>query len=143
MTQLRERMLDDMRLRGLAPKTQEVYVGVVRQLAAYFHVPPDQITENQLREYFLYLHKVKCVSPSSFNVALCGFKFFYERTLHRSWLTFEWVRAPHEKKLPAVLTVAEVGQLLKCVHRPPYRICLPALAGQARGHHLRLRLASP
>jgi len=124
MTQLRERMLDDMRLRGLAPKTQEVYVGVVRQLAAHFHVPPDQITENQLREYFLYLHKVKCVSPSSFNVALCGIKFFYERTLHRSWPTFEWVRAPHEKKLPAVLTVAEVGQLLKCVHRPPYRICL-------------------
>jgi len=124
MTQLRERMLDDMRLRGLAPKTQEAYVGAVRQLAAHYSKPPDKVTENQLREYFLYLHKVKCVSPSSFTIALCGIKFFYERTLRRSWPTFEWVRAPREKKLPVVLSVAEVGRLLNCVHRPRYRICL-------------------
>jgi len=71
MTQLRERMLDDMRLRGLAPKTQEAYVGAVRQLAAHYSKPPDKVTENQLREYFLYLLKERQVSASAFTIALC------------------------------------------------------------------------
>ena len=50
MTPLRERMLQDLRLRGLSSKTQEAYVGAVRQLAAHAHKPPGQITEDELRQ---------------------------------------------------------------------------------------------
>lgn len=49
MTELRQRMLEDLRLRGLAPRTQEAYVRAVRQLAAHFHKSPDQISEEELR----------------------------------------------------------------------------------------------
>lgn len=127
MTQLRQRMLEDMHLRGLSPKTQDTYVGVVRQLAAYYHKPPDQITEAELRQYFLYLTDVKQVSPSSIRIALCGIKFCFQHTLQRDWPTLELVRPRHEKKLPVVLSIAEVQSVLSCVHSLRYRICLSTL----------------
>jgi integrase/recombinase XerD len=55
MTTLRRRMLEDLQLRGLAPKTQQCYVAAVRQLAHYYRRPPDQLSDEELRQYFLYL----------------------------------------------------------------------------------------
>ena len=127
MTKLRQRMIEDMQLRGLAEKTQESYLRVVRQLAEYYRKTPDQISEEELRQYFLYLKNVRRVSHSSCTVALCGIKFFYERTLRREWPTLELVRSPREKKLPVVLSVAEVGRILGCVSRMKYRVCLGTL----------------
>ncbi len=53
MTPLRQRMLEDMQLRGLSPHTQRCYVQAVQRFAHHFGTSPDQITENQLRQYFL------------------------------------------------------------------------------------------
>lgn len=127
MTRLRERMLEDLRLRGLAPKTQEAYVGAVRQLAAHYHKPPDQVTEEELRQYFLFLTDDKQVSPSTLTIALTGIKFFYQRTLGRDWPTLDLVRPVREKKLPTVLSVEEVGLILSRVYSPRYRTCLGTL----------------
>jgi len=120
-------MIEDMQLRGLSKKTQESYLRSVRQLAEHYHKAPDQISEEELRQYFLYLKNVRKVSHSSCTVALCGIKFFYERTLRREWPTLELVRSPREKKLPVVLSVEEVGQILGCVRRMKYRVCLGTL----------------
>ena len=65
MTALRQRMLEDMQLRDLAPKTQEAYVGTVAQLAKYFGKSPELLTEEELRQYFLYLSNAKRVSRST------------------------------------------------------------------------------
>lgn len=92
MNPLRQRMLHDMQLRGLAPKTQESYLRAVRQLAVYYGKSPDQISEEELRSYFLYLKNEKKASRSACTVALCGIKFFYEHTLQRQWRTFDLVR---------------------------------------------------
>ena len=127
MTKLRQRMIEDMQLRGLSEKTQESYLRAVRQLAEHYHKTPDLISEEELRQYFLYLKNVRQVSHSSCTVALCGIKFFYVRTLRREWPTLELVRSPREKKLPVVLSVAEVGQILGRVHRMKYRVCLGTL----------------
>jgi len=127
MTPLRERMLEDLRLRGLSPRTQEAYVGAVRQLAAHYHKPPDDIHEEELRQYFLHLTTVKQVSGSTLTQALCGIKFFYQHTLRRDWPTLALVRAPREKKLPVVLSVSEVEHVLRCVHLPRYRMCLSTI----------------
>ncbi len=127
MTQLRQRMLDDLRLRGFSPKTQAAYLGAVRQLAAYYHKPPDQISEEELRQYFLYLKEVKHVAPSTCTIALSGIKFFYQHTLQRDWPTFALVRPAREKKLPVVLSIAEVQAVLKCLHTPRYRVCLSTI----------------
>ncbi len=127
MTILRQRMLEDMQLRGLAPKTQEAYVRAVRQLADYYNKSPDSITEEDLRGYFLYLKNEKQVSRSAYTVALCGIKFFYERTLRQQWLVLDLVRPAKEQKLPVVLSQEEVRAILGHVRLPPYRVCLSTI----------------
>lgn len=127
MTQLRDRMLEDLRLRGFSPRTQAAYVGAVRQLAAHFHKPPDQLSEDEVRQYFLHLTDVKQVAPATLTIALTGIKFFYQHTLRRDWPTLQLVRPPQERKLPTVLSVAEVGHILAHVHRLRYRIFLTAV----------------
>ena len=111
-TPLRQKLIEDMQLRGLSTSTQENYVRVVRQLAGYYDKSPDRISEEELRRYFLYLSQVKKVSPSTFQIALSAIKFFYEYTLQRQWATLELVRPAREQKLPVVLSVAEVGRVL-------------------------------
>ena len=83
MTPLRQRMIEDMQLRGLSPKTQQAYVRVVRQLAEHYNRSPDQIGEEEQRAFFLYLKNEKCLSRGSCMVALYGLMFFYEPTLKR------------------------------------------------------------
>jgi integrase/recombinase XerD len=127
MTALRQRMIEDMQLHSFAERTQDSYLRVVRQLAVYFNKPPDQITEEELRQYFLYLKNVKKASRSTMTLALCGIKFFYERTLQRHWATLDLVRPQQEKKLPVVLSVNEVRQILARVRRWRYRVCLSTI----------------
>jgi len=127
MTPLRQRMMEDLQLRGLSAKTQDAYVRAVRQLAEHYHKSPDLITEEELRLYFLYLKNDKQVSRSGFTIALCGLKFFYERTLHREWATLDLPRPTREKKLPVVLSTAEVRLILGCLRRPHYRVCLTTI----------------
>jgi len=124
MSVLRQKMIEDMQLHGFALRTQEAYLLAVRQLAKHYRKSPDQIEEEELRQYFLFLKNEKHAARASCTIALCGIKFFYERTLGREWKTFEFLRPPKEKKLPMVLSVAEVGRVLGCVHRPRYRVCL-------------------
>ena len=127
MSALRQKMIEDMQLRGLSVRTQGSYVQAVRQLVQHHHKPPDQISEEELREYFLYLKNIRQVSRSTQTLALCAIKFFYEHTLQRPWHTLDLMRSTREKKLPVVLSVAEVGRVLECVHRSRYRVCLTTI----------------
>jgi integrase/recombinase XerD len=124
MTPLRQRMVEDMQLRGLSARTQEAYVGAVAQLAQHFGKSPEHIDEEEVRQYFLYLTNVKRVSASSCTVALCGIKFLYQHTLQRPWTILEFVRPPQVKRLPVVLSIAEVGQVLRQVRQLRLRTCL-------------------
>jgi integrase/recombinase XerD len=124
MTPLRQQMIEDMQLRGLSSGTQRSYVGVVRQLAEYYDRSADQISEEELRSYFLYLKNKKQLSRSSCTVALCGIKFLYDYALKRDWPMFDSIRPGQEKKIPVVLDTGEVQQILSCVNKPHYRVCL-------------------
>jgi integrase/recombinase XerD len=127
MTQLRQRMIEDLQLRGLSARTQEMYVRAIRQLAEHYHKSPDCITEEELRAYFLYLKNVKHYSRSASTIALCGIKFFYEHTLQRAWTTLTFVRPPREKKLPVILSIAEVRTILAHLKLLRYRVCLTTI----------------
>lgn len=127
MSILRQKMIEDLQLRGLSVRTQESYVQAVRQLAAHYHKSPDQISEEELRQYFLYLKNVKRVSHSTHTLALCGIKFFYEHTLKRNWHTLAFTRPAKETKLPVVLSMEEVRHILRCVHYLRYRVCLTTI----------------
>jgi site-specific recombinase XerD len=120
-------MIEDMQLHGFAVRTQEAYLLAVSQLARHYHKSPDQIEEEELRQYFLFLKNEKHAARATCTIALCGIKFFFERTLGREWKTFEFLRPPKENKLPVVLSVGEVGRVLACVHRPRYRVCLTTI----------------
>ena len=124
MTPLRQRMMEDLQLRGYSPRTQEAYLHAVRQLAAHFHRSPDLLTEEQLRAYFLHLTNVKHFAPASFTIVLCGIKFLFVRTLGRDWKLLDLVRPRREKKLPVVLSRDEVHRILDRVRLPVYRACL-------------------
>ena len=127
MTPLQQRMIEDIQLRGLSARTQDAYVRAVRQLAEHYHTSPARITEEELRDYFLYLKNVKHYSRSASTIALCGITFFYEPTLKREWSTLTFVRAPREKKLPVILSVEEVHTLLAHLKLLRYRACLTTI----------------
>ena len=126
-TPLRQKMIEDLQLRGLAVRTQESYLLAVRQLARHYQKSPDQINEEELRQYFLFLKNDKHASRSTCTINLCGIKFFFQHTLGREWKFFEFVRPPREKKLPVVLSIDEVRCILGCVRRQHYRACLSTI----------------
>jgi integrase/recombinase XerD len=128
MTPLRQRMLEDMQLRGLAERTQEAYLSAVQQLALHYGKSPDLITEDELRQYFLFLCNDKRLAPNTTNVALNGIKFFYTYTLQRPWPFRDLIRPPIPKKLPVVLSPEEVWRIVEHVRRPQYRVCLSVIA---------------
>ena len=102
MTDLQKRMIETLQLRGISERTQEAYVRAVRQLAQHYHKSPDLISEEELRQYFLYIKNVKKYSRATSTIALFGIKFFVQWTMGRQWTLFELVRAPREKKLPTI-----------------------------------------
>ena len=127
MTELRKRMIECLQLRGLSERTQEAYVRAVRQLAEHYHKSPDLLSEEELRQYFLYIKNVKHYSRNTSTIAICGIKFFYEQTLQRNWATFGLLRAPREKKLPVILSQEEVRQILSRLRLPRYKVCLTTI----------------
>ena len=104
MTELRRRFIDDMTLHGLAPTTQNVYVNAVRQLAARYRRSPDQLSEQELRDYFTYLIKEKRLASSTLRTQIFGIKFLYTKTLQKPWPTLKLLRARRREKLPVVLS---------------------------------------
>ena len=127
MTALRQRMVEDMKLKGFAARTQEAYVNGVRQMAKHFGRPPDQFEEEDLRQYFLYLTQEKKVARATATIAMCGIKFLFETTLGRKWTTLELLRPPRQFRLPVVLTREEVHRILPEITIPAYRACLTTI----------------
>ena len=127
MTPLRQRMREDMQLRGFAPRTQDVYIHAVQQFASYYHKSPEQISQEEVRRYFVYLMNEKRVSPSTISLTMCALKFLYERTLQRPLPIFDLLRRPQRRSVPAVLSVEEVRRLLGCLRRPHFRVCLTTI----------------
>src|SRR5438132_10713240 len=127
MTPLRQRMIEDLQLRGLSARTQEMYVRAVRQLADHYHTSPDQITEEELRDYFLSRKHDKHYARAARTIALCGITFFYAQTRKREWTILTFVRPPQEHKLPVILSPTEVHTLLQCGRLPRYRPCLSTI----------------
>lgn len=124
MTPLRDRMMGDMQLRNFSPHTQKAYVQSVAQFARHFGVSPDRLGPEQVREYLLDLVKRQRASWSKYNITLCALRFFYQVTLGRAGL-LQGIPCPKEqKRLPVVLSRAEVAQFLKAANRLKSRVLL-------------------
>lgn len=127
MTPLRQRYIEDMQLRGLSKSTQHVYISAVRRLAEYYGKSPAKISDEELRQYFLYLKNDKQAARSTCTVSICSIKFLYEQTLKREWPTLHLIRPAKEKQLPVVLSRQEVQRVLGCLKREHYRVCLSTI----------------
>ena len=125
---LRQRMLEDMRMRKLEPRTQEAYIRAVRKLAAYLHRSPDTATVEDLRNFQLHLVDTGA-SPMTLNVTLTGLRFFFDVTLERLELMarMQPVRVP--QKLPVVLSREEVKRLIAACRSLKHQIALSVAYG--------------
>jgi site-specific recombinase XerD len=117
-------MLEDLQLRGLAPRTQQCSIEAVKHLSQHYRRAPDQLNEEEIRQYFLYLLNEKKVAESTFRIHLYGIRFFYEITLQRPWPVLTLMRPRHSQKLPVVLSPREVRSLLASVVNPKAAMCL-------------------
>lgn len=124
MTPLRRRMIEDMQLQGLSSGTQDTYVRSVRVLAEHYHRSPDQLTDEQIRDFFLYLMREKGLAKATLINYRAAIKFFFTKTLQRPLPVFDLVRAERRRKLPVILSQDEVRHLLSRVEDPCVRMCL-------------------
>ena len=108
---LRQRMIEDMRMRKLGDRTQDGYVRAVRYFAKYLGHSPDTATVEDLRNYQLYLVD-HGASPTSLNAAICGLKFFFSVTLDRPELMAKMQPVHLPRKLPVILSPDEVKRLI-------------------------------
>jgi site-specific recombinase XerD len=125
---LRQRMLDDMRMRKLSPKTQSSYIRIVRQFAGFLGRAPDTASAEDLRRYQLSLVD-RGISPISLNATLTGLKFFFETTLGHAELMakMQSVRVP--RTLPVVLSRDEVARLIAAAGNLKYQTALSIAYG--------------
>jgi hypothetical protein len=88
MTTLRSRMIEDMTLAGLVPRTQEVYIQAARRLAAHYKRSPDLLSEEEVRAYVLHLRDERGVARGTFKTNHGGIRFLFHKTLDRDWPLF-------------------------------------------------------
>jgi site-specific recombinase XerD len=125
---LRQRMLDDMRMRKLEPRTQEAYVRAVRKLAAYLKRSPDTATVEDLRSFQLHLVDTG-TSPITLNATITGVKFFFDVTLDRPELMARMRPVKVPRTLPVVLSVHEVSRLIAAAHNVKHQVALSVAYG--------------
>jgi integrase/recombinase XerD len=129
MTALRQRMLEDLRIRNYAPTTVDCYIRSVAEFAKHFNKPPDQLGPEEIRKWQLHLLKEKRVKLSTYIQAICALRFFYTHTLNRQ---VEIARIPlprYEKKLPIILSKEEVKALLEAPKNLGHRAILATMYG--------------
>jgi len=142
MTHLRKMMLDELQRRNYANTTADAYIRALRNLAAYFHMPPDRLKPEQIREYQLYLLQKRKLSPKTVHQHVAALKFFFIHTLKRY---FRWEQIPYPKipqRLPVVLSPEEVRQLIDGASNLFHRAILMTLysTGMRRAELMHLKV---
>ena len=132
MTTLRQNFIRELVIRGIAPRTQESYVAAVYGLAKHYHQPPDQLSDEQLKQYVFYLAQERGLAPATLNLTVYALRSFYQLVLQR---TVEQLRRclPAVKQAvhrPQVFSVEEMEKLLTvgCLH-PKHRAFLMTVYG--------------
>ena len=125
---LRQRMIDDMTLRKLSPKTQSGYIRWVKRLAKFLERSPDTATAEDLRRFQLDLVK-HGVGRGSVNAAVTALQFFFDVTLGRGELMAKTSHVHQPRKLPTVLGREEVEQFLAAAPGLKYKAALSVAYG--------------
>ena len=128
ISSLRQRMIDDMRLRKLQPKTQATYLRAVLRFTRFFGRSPDLASPEDLRAFQLHLVE-QGVSSTTINATITGLKFFFSVSLEHPSALKRMSRVRQPQKLPQVLSVDEVARLLAGSSNPKHRAALAVAYG--------------
>jgi site-specific recombinase XerD len=120
-------MCEDLKLAGYATRTQEAYIRAVRMLAEHYGQPPQTLSDQQIRAYFLHLKETRRFARGSMSIAFSGIRFFFERTCPRDLPSLKLIRVPHQKSMPAVLSRQEVIRILQGIRLLRYRAVLTTI----------------
>lgn len=115
MTTLRQKLIDEIQLRGFSPHTQDSYVRSVTGLARFYHRAPDQIVDDEIKAYLLHLLRIRKLAVSSLIVAVSALRFFFGQVLHRPTAAIEQALPRMKKPVlrPKVYSVQELDRLLQ------------------------------
>ena len=142
MTVLRQRMLDDMRIRNLAAETQTSYVRQVAKFARYHGQSPELLGPEDIRTYQLHLIDERQLAPTSVAGTVAALRFLYQVTLQRDWAVEALPLPKRGETLPDILSPEEVVRFLAGVARPKHRMILTTCyaAGLRLSEALRLQV---
>jgi site-specific recombinase XerD len=143
MTQLRQRMLEELQRRNYSAETIRLYLHHVAAFAQHFHRSPDQLGAEHIREYQLFLIQQKKLAWSSYNQVVCALRFFYAKTLKHSILLEDLPFPRKEQRLPLIPSREEVGRILTAPRHLKSRALLMTIyaAGLRRSEAARLRVS--
>lgn len=127
MSNLRQRMIQDMKIRNYSPRTIQVYVDRVAKFARYFNQSPDTLSTEHIREFQRYLVEDNHCSWSQLNQTVCALRFFYKVCLDRPALIDYIPHAKQPKKLPVVLSRQEVARMFQAAANLKHRTLLMTL----------------
>lgn len=128
-----------LKLMGLRPKTIEAYSRAIRRIGAYFNYQLDDLTQNQLLDYF---HRLKETSSwSTVKLDLYGLKFFYLHVLQKDWTNIPIIKSPKVKRIPDIVTIKQADQIFSATRKLSYRVLFFTLysLGLRLGEGLRLQ----
>ena len=129
MTRLRQKFIEDLEVRNYSPSTIRAYVRHVAVFAKYFSQSPDRLGREQIHHYQLYLVRECKLATPTVSQIVAGLRFFYETTLGRKWISEHIPHPRHERRLPCVLSRAEVSVLLDAPRNLKHRAMLMTLYG--------------
>ncbi len=112
MTPLRQKMINDMKLRRFSPETIKLYVYAVKDLSEYYHKSPDLITEEEVHGYLLHLQEERKLEWGSCNCMAAGLNFFYKTTLKEENIKFKIPKRKQTRKLPTIFSRSDLTKLL-------------------------------
>ena len=128
ISELRQRMIEDMRMRKLNPHTQAGYIRAVRKFAQYLGRSPDTATIEDLRNFQLHLVD-HGISPITLNATITGLKFFFDVTLNRIELMARMQPVHVPRTLPVILSREEVGRLIAAAKNLKHQTVLSVAYG--------------
>lgn len=129
MTTLREKMKDEMALRGLSLGTQQKYLYEVIKLHKYYQRSPAKLTSEEIKSYLLYLVKKRKLAASTYNVAVHALRFFYDMVLRRIISYHDFPLSKEPRRLPDILSVTEVALIIKACGNIKHRTMLALAYG--------------
>jgi integrase/recombinase XerD len=132
-TPLRQRMIEDMNLRGFQDKTQRSYIRIISAFAPYMGLSPETATPVDVRQHQIYLSQAG-VPIAAMNARVAALRFLFTTTLDRPDLSRRLIRVFHPHKLPSVLSPDEVGALLSATTYLKHRSALSVAYGAGYDH---------